>query len=343
MTAPLLEVVERVAEHTVARDMESEDWQKAVAVNGLLATGRDRFVDAARRLVNRAIETQIDTGQLSYGSLDHKSFETASGARYQSQTDPAALARGALEFYERTGEDRYLDGARGEFEYLTERAQRTADDGITHHKGAERELWVDAIYMIVPTLARYGSVTGTARGFEEAVKQTTVLAKHLQDPQTGLFRHQWRETPNTYPQPTFWSRGNGWALAGVLDALDYLPADHEGREELIELARELAAALLPLQDRSGYWHNILDDPQSPLESSGTLMFAYAFSKGLDDGVFEGAAYREAARDAMDVCTGVVDERGAVRRVVGPPGGPGVPFAVTSYGQGWFLLAASRFR
>jgi len=32
----------------------------------------------------------------------------------------------------------------------------------------------------------------------------------------------------------------------------------------------------------------------------------------------------------------------VGRVVGPPGGPSVPFAVTSYGQGWFLLAASKF-
>jgi unsaturated rhamnogalacturonyl hydrolase len=47
----------------------------------------------------------------------------------------------------------------------------------------------------------------------------------------------------------------------------------------------------------------------------------------------------AARDAVDTAAAAVDENGAVRRVVGPPGGPGVPFAVTSYGQGWYLLAA----
>ena len=334
------DLVERVADYTVARDMESEDWQKAVAVNGLIATGQDRYVKAARRLVDRSIETQIDTGQLSYGSLDQKDFTTASGANYQSQTDPAALARAALEFYERTGEERYLGGARGEYEFLTEQAQRTADGGITHHKGAERELWVDAIYMIVPTLAKYGAVTDTPAAFDEAATQATVLAKHLMDPHEDLFRHQWRETPNTYPQPTFWSRGNGWALAGIIDALEFLPDDHADRDALAGIARDLAAALLPLQDRSGYWHNILDDPQSPLETSGTLMFAYAFTRGLETGVLEGDAYREAAEAGMAVCEGIVDEDGAVKRVVGPPGGPGVPFAVTSYGQGWFLLAAN---
>ncbi|MDX1747873.1 MAG: glycoside hydrolase family 88 protein, partial [Halobacteriales archaeon] len=226
------ELVERVADYTVARDMESEDWQKAVAINGLIATDQDRYVDAAQTLIDRSIETQIDTGQLSYGSLDQKEFTTASGANYQSQTDPAALARAALEFYERTGDDRYLDGARGEYEFLTEQAQRTADGGVTHHKGAERELWVDAVYMIVPTLARYGDVTDTAAAFDEAATQATVLTDHLMDPKEDLYRHQWRETPNTFPQPTFWARGNGWALAGLLHVIEHLPAGHDGRDDL---------------------------------------------------------------------------------------------------------------
>ncbi|MDX1744561.1 MAG: glycoside hydrolase family 88 protein, partial [Halobacteriales archaeon] len=140
---------------------------------------------------------------------------------------------------------------------------------------------------------------------------------------------------------TFWARGNGWALAGLLHVRDHLPESHDGRAVLADMIRDHAERLLALHDRSGYWHNLLDDPQTPLETSGTCMFAYGFMKGLDDGVLTDDAYREAAHRAMAVCEGIVDADGAVRRVVGPPGGPGVPFAVTSYGQGWFLLAASR--
>ena len=336
----LPDLVTRVADHAAERDMEAEDWQKAVAVNGLIATGQDRYVEAARRLVDRAIETQTDSGQLSYGSLDHKAWETADSI--QAQTDPTALAYPTLAFYERTGEERYLAGARGEYEFHQTTAQRTAAGAIAHHRGPA-ELWVDSLYMLCPFLARYGAVTDTPAATEEAVTQVRLMRDRLRDVHTGLYRHQWRETPDTYPQPTFWARGNGWALAGLLHVIEHLPVGHDGRGELAAMVRDHAAALLPLQDRSGYWHNILDDPQTPLETSGTLMYAYGFMKGLDDGVLEDDAYREAAERAMAVCEGIVDDDGAVKRVVGPPGGPGVPFAVTSYGQGWFLLAASRFQ
>jgi len=67
MAASLPELESRVASRTVERDMESEDWTKAVAINGLLATGESQFVEAARQLVDRSIETQTSGGYFSYG------------------------------------------------------------------------------------------------------------------------------------------------------------------------------------------------------------------------------------------------------------------------------------
>ncbi|WP_276298775.1 hypothetical protein [Haloarcula ordinaria] len=52
--------------------MEAEDWEKAVALNGLVATEKATYVDAARSLVDRSIATQTSAGQLTYGSLDYK-------------------------------------------------------------------------------------------------------------------------------------------------------------------------------------------------------------------------------------------------------------------------------
>jgi unsaturated rhamnogalacturonyl hydrolase len=335
----LRELVECVADYTLTRDMESEEWQKSVAVNGLLAIGEEEYIEAARRLIDRSIETQISTGQLSYGSLDPDVWEGHEGV-YQSQTDPASLGRGVLNFYERTSDEWYLKAARKEYEFLQNRAQRTVDDGIAHHKG-DIELWVDTIYMICPFMARYGRVAQEREAYDDTAHQIKVQAKHLQDPHTDLFRHEWRETPDTYPESTYWSRGNGWAAAGILDTLEVLPDDHADRDRLVAIFRDLAGAVVEHQDTSGYWHNVLDDDQSPLETSGSLMFAYAFEKATDMGVLDDQRYVDAARRAMNVCKGVVDSRGRVRRVVGPPGGPDAPFAVTSYGQGWFLKAATQ--
>jgi len=343
-----------VAEYTVQRDMENEVWQKGVAINGLLATDREEYVEAAKRLVDRAVETQNSDGQLSYGpSYPIEVFKH--GAEYDAHWEIAerkamntnnttSIGHGVLDLYRRTGDERYLEAAEGEYEHL-QSVERTDDGGIPHHvpeTAGVKGLWIDSVYMMCPFFARYGEAADEPAAFDEAAKQLLVHAKHLQDPHTGLFRHIWHERPNSYPQSTFWARGNGWAQAAIVDVIEHLPDDHPKVDELAEVFRDVASSIVELQDASGFWHNVVDDHQTPLETSGTLMYTYAFKRALDLGIVEDETYERAARKAMDVCRNVVDEDGAVRRIAGPPGGPGAPLTVTSYGQGFYLLAATQF-
>jgi unsaturated rhamnogalacturonyl hydrolase len=150
------------------------------------------------------------------------------------------------------------------------------------------------------------------------------------------------EQPNSYVQSSFWSRGIGWAICALVDTIEFVPDDHEGHEIMAEMLREACSAMVDLQDDTGFWHNIVDDHEEPLETSGTLMAAYAFKRGLELGVLEGEEYETAADRAMQVCKGVVDEDGEVRRVALVPGGPEAPIGVTLHGQGLFLMAASCF-
>lgn len=361
MTEDLDALVECVADHTVSRDMENEDWEKAIAINGLLATGQEEYVEAARQEVDRSIATQTSEGKLSYGTL-HPTRVTRAGSEapegiretamdwrrtpsYASTTfNSAAIGNGVVTFYERTGDEGYLDSARRQYEFLAG-LSRTEDGGIPIKKVeryGSKELWVDGMYMMCPFIAHYGDAAGDDDAIDEAARQAVVHSKHLQDPHTGLYRHVWQELPNTFLQPTFWARGNGWAAASILDVLDYLPTDHDDRDDLEETVRTHAAALLDLQDASGFWHNIVDDSETMLETSGTLMFAYAFKRGLEMGLLDDDRYEKAAQEALDAAAGVVTEEGAVRRVAVPPGGPGSVPGVTSFGQGWFLLAAAQF-
>lgn len=354
MTRALEDAITDVAAYTIATDMENMVWQKGVAINGLLATGREECVETARELVDRSVETQDSNGQLSYGpSYPIEVFQH--GTEYDAHwhiderkamntNNTTSIGHGVLEFYRRTGEDRYLEAARGEYEHL-QSVTRTEDGGIPHHVpelSGVKGLWIDSVYMMCPFFARYGAAADEPEAFDEAAKQLIVHAKHLQDPHTGLFRHIWHEQPNSYAQSTFWARGNGWAQAAIVDVLEFLPEDHPDREELVAIFRDVASSIVELQDDSGMWYNVVDDPHTPLEASGTLMYTYAFKRALELGILEDEQYEQAVRKAMDVALGLVDDEGAVRRVAGPPGGPGAPLTSTMYGQGFFLLAASQF-
>ncbi|MBC9988332.1 glycosyl hydrolase family 88 [Haloferax sp. AS1] len=344
--------VQRAASYLRSLDIDGQSWITGVAINGLLAEGGAESVERAKHLVDTAVATQNDAGQLSYGpsypievfshGREYEASWELTVKKCMNTNNSTAIGHGVLDFYDRTGEDRYLDAAERAYESLLS-FERTEDGGIPHHDpdlAGIKSLWIDSVYMMCPFLARYGAAAGDADAFDEAVEQILIHAAHLRDGHTGLFRHIWVEQPNHYPQGAFWARGNGWAAAASADVLERLPEDHPKRDDLLDLFRSHCEALLPLQDGSGFWHNLVDDPHTPLESSGTLMFAYAFARGIDLGILDAETYRRPAEDGLAAVSRVVGEEGAVNRVAGPPGGPEAPLTDTPYGQGWFLMAAA---
>lgn len=346
MDASLEEITNRVAEHTVSRDMEHESWERATAVNGLLANELE--ISEARRLVDRAIATQTSAGQLAYGYGDQASFRESRSrewtaydlSSYFPTANTASMAWGVLEFFDRTGEDKYLNAVRKQYEYF-ETVERTEDGGISRRDGPI-ELFTEVLYFLCPWFVRYGLVVDDNDPIDDAIHQIKIHAKHLQDPHTGLFRHIWRETPDHFPASEYWGRGVGWATAGLIDTIVTLPDDHSERDTVCEILERVLNALLDYQDDTGFWRQRIDDTRSPLELSGTAFFTYTIQRALDEGVIVGTAYERAAERGMDACAGVVRDDGAVQRVAKPPASSFAPLGVTSYGQGSFLLAASRF-
>lgn len=333
--------VRRIASHTVSEtDWEMAiDWEKACVFDGLLATGEQE--DAVQNLINRSIETQTDDGQFSYGSLDPLFLDWAAEwtiGEYKSIPDPAAIGHSVLELYDRTGDEQYLEAARRQYEFL-QNVERTSEGGIPQQRG-ELSLAVDGLWMVCPFLARYGVLADEPDAIEDAVHQFKVQEKYLHDPHTNLWRHTWMERPNSFVQSAFWGRGNGWVTNAIVDTYEVLPEGHDEKEYLAVLLKKTLDALLEHQDRSGFWHNIVDDPESPLETSGTVMFLYSIQRALEFGIIDDDRYREAADRAWRVSKGVVNEDGEVRRVAVVPGGPDAPLGTPLHGQGLFLLAAS---
>jgi unsaturated rhamnogalacturonyl hydrolase len=106
----------------------------------------------------------------------------------------------------------------------------------------------------------------------------------------------------------------------LVDTLDYLPGDHEGRGILTGFLGGLAASVLKYQDPdSGLWHQVLDqgarEGNYP-ETSVSAMFAFAFAKAARKGLLAGREARDAAESSARALAGI--ERLMVRRGVGGP-------------------------
>lgn len=334
----LMEVVQRVIAFTIAMDLERDYWERAPAMTGVMAWGDEQAIAVVRSWLDRAVETQTSVGNLSY--CDPLELSAGHVARFTpTATLPSSFGYPLLELYERTGEARYLTAAERQAEALMA-TPRTSDGGFWARREGP-ELWIDFTYMMCPFLARFGVLTDSPRHVDEAFRQLKVHARHLVDPLKHLARHAWVEVPDSYPQSTLWSRGNGWVVAAAVDLLRICP-DHEAAPAVVDLVRRILGAMAAYQDGSGFFRHVLDDPGAKFEASGTLMFAYGAGRAVVQGLV-GEELLEPAVRAVRVTAGLVDRAGAVREVAVPPGGPGVPFGVAAFGQGFFLLACDALR
>jgi rhamnogalacturonyl hydrolase YesR len=78
--------------------------------------------------------------------------------------------------------------------------------------------------------------------------------------------------------------------------------------------RRMMAALLAHQGPSGLWNQLVDRPDAWPETSGSAMFAFAFLRGVNQGLLPVAPYRGAALAAWDGLRSEVERDGRLRGV-----------------------------
>jgi len=196
-----------------------------------------------------------------------------------------------------------------------DRQPRCPSGGYWHKRIYPDQMWLDGLYMAGPFAAACGRRSGRPERFDEAVRQFRLAWERTRDGRTGLLYHAWDESrrqlwsrPDTGCSPNFWGRAIGWYAMALVDVLDYLPRDHEGRGILTEYLRRLAASLLRYQDpESGLWHQVVDQGSRAgnyPETSASAMFAYSFAKAARKGLLPGREAREAAESAARAREGI---------------------------------------
>jgi len=168
----------------------------------------------------------------------------------------------------------------------------------------------DSVFMNPPLLAAAGRLTGDERYFHACQNHIRAIQK-LCLRSDGIYRHSPLDE-------AAWGRGNGFPALGLALVLTDLPAHWEGRPELVKDFQDHLAALLPYQDATGMWHQVIDHPESYREFTSTCMITFAMLRGMRLGLLDDRVYSEPAAkgwaairqrigtnglDLTDVCTG----------------------------------------
>jgi rhamnogalacturonyl hydrolase YesR len=210
----------------------------------------------------------------------------------------------------------------------------------------ENWAWCDALFMGPPTWMRLYAATGDARYRDFAVENWWRTTDYLYDRGEHLFFRDssYFSKREANGAKVFWSRGNGWVMAGLVRLLQYLPANNPDRDRFETIFREMSDAVLACQQPDGLWRSSLLDPRSyPLrETSGSGFYTYALAWGVNQGLLDRDRFEPAVLKAWDALSSCVGPDGKLTHVQ-PIGADPKNFSEDStevYGVGAFLLAGS---
>lgn len=331
--ADVLSVMERVADWQLAHPSAhpATDWTQAAGDAGMMAlagiSGNPKYRDA---MLAMGEANGWKPGPRTYHADDLAIGQTYAGL-YFLYRDPKMIAplRARLEAI--------LSAPSG---------AQSLDFHQPYNQVSELWSWCDSLFMAPPVWMQLFAATGDERYLDFAVKNWWRTTNYLYDPGEHLYFRDstYFDHREANGRKIFWSRGNGWVMAGLVRMLQLLPANHPSRARFEELFQEMAQAILNAQQPDGLWHSSLLDPASyPLkETSGSGFYVYALAWGVNQGLLDDGKFKPAIHKAWTALVDCVDAEGKLTHVQ-PIGSDPKTFADDStevYGVGAFLLAGS---
>lgn len=202
--------------------------------------------------------------------------------KHELLDDCGAMGASLIEVYntnKRADFREYIDKTA---KYILSEEHRLADGTLARTWPHNKTVWLDDLYMSVPFMARYAVLSKDDKYFDFSINQVNLFTKHLYSPKSELFFHCYYDGINQNG-PAFWGRANGWGILAQVELLSLLPKDHQKRDSLIELYRRQVVGFSKYQSSTGLWHQLLNKPDSYLETSSTAMFTYAVAAGINNG------------------------------------------------------------
>jgi rhamnogalacturonyl hydrolase YesR len=320
----------KVADWELARSQPYFDrtWTWSVLYTGFLAasqsTGDPKYRDAMRSMA--------------------QSFDWSLRARLPN-ADDQSIAQTYLELY-------LLDDPKDPARIAPTRADLDALLPLNTLKPDDPRIpwwWCDALFMAPPVWARMYVATNDHAYIDYLDKQWQHTTDLLYDPDQHLYArdasYKSKREPNG--KKIFWSRGEGWVMAGIARTLQYLPKDDPRRPFYIQQLREMSARVAALQRPDGLWTAALLDPTDypQPEISGSALMLFAITYGVNEHLLDAKQFRPVIQNAWRGMLHHVYADGRLGDIQQTGAEPAfyLPSSSYNYGVGGYLLAASELK
>ncbi len=211
--------------------------------------------------------------------------------------------------------------------------------------------WCDALFMAPPLITKYGVMKNDMKYLDEMHKYYMESYNLLFDKEEELFYRDNRfimSNPVAQKEPNgkkvFWSRGNGWVIAGLALLLEDMPKNYKHRPFYEDLFKKMSARILQLQPADGLWRTSLLAPENFAhgEVSGSGFHTFALAWGVNNGLLDKATYKPAVLKAWKSIAECQQENGKVGWVqnIGFDPKPADKDSWQNFGTGAFLMAGS---
>lgn len=285
------ETAERVAEHILAQGIMPVRTTTDLQLEALLVlydvTGKEKYLDFVRDNVQRRDDAQrLDL----VSSIGFELFERTKDREYIGSFEGQARE-------ERKNALRAFDGAISF--YQDQYAVIRQDDGDIHLRRDMEPIFIDHLAEYASRMAKTGWLTGDREFYAEAARQIIAFRGALRDPETGLWSHGRGWYGSARDVTTIkWGRAQGWLMRTLVETLTYLPPDSPEFNQVSGILHETAYALLRYQDRQGFWHQVVDHPESYPETSSTGLIAYYYARAIHQGFLPRKPFARASKKAF---------------------------------------------
>ncbi len=181
-------------------------------------------------------------------------------------------------------------------------------DGTFHRV---KTMWTDDMYMCLPFLARYAVITGEEKYFDEAARQIIGFWERMYMHDQDIYSHIFFP-PEGVANRVPWGRGNGWVMVAISEVLMHMPKTHKDYGRILEIFQNFAKGVLNCRDKEEkIWHQVINNHDSYIETSGTAMFITGLARGVKYGWLDESIKADVV-DAWEGLTGkCIDSDGTV--------------------------------
>ncbi|MBR3036457.1 MAG: glycoside hydrolase family 88 protein [Lachnospiraceae bacterium] len=259
-------------------------YVRALLFLGYYRHGVQTGNDVEIRLIKEYMDHLIEEGIEETINFDYAS------------TDQISMANALLYLYDVYQDEKYRELADRFYESMM-RFPRTEQGNFWHKENYPNQVWLDGLYMAHLFYTGYVKRFRKEKDYSDTLSQLKSVRNlcYVEDEQ--VYYHAcdtkklmfWAD-PETGVSPNVWLRSVGWLAMALVEVYETVQdaVSEEERQALKDQLLELYEGMMPHM-REDMWFQVFnreDGENNYLETSGTLMLAYAMMKGARLGMLD---------------------------------------------------------